>query len=148
VSELHEDWLSAYVDGELDATERAVVEARLGESAEWREVLDELRETRGALRALPPVDAAPEFWARVLAGDDVVDLESARRRRERRPVWKVAVAAAAAAAVIVVGVAAIPRPDKVKPAVATFSNAHAARSSVNQDALSSIASVGMPGLSR
>jgi len=149
VSDLHEDALSAYLDGELDAAARAEVEGRLAESAEWRAILDEVRETRGALRALPQVDAATEFWARVLAGDDVVDLGATRRAKERRPrVWKVVAAGAAAAAVIVVGVIAVPERDKVAPAVASFTNAHAARSSVNADVVSNLASVGVPGLGR
>jgi anti-sigma factor RsiW len=146
---LQEDALSAYLDGELDDRARAEVEARLAESAEWRAVLDELRETRTALRALPQVDAAPEFWRNVLAGDDVVDLGRERRARERRSSrWKVAVAGVAAAVVIVVGVAAIPQPDKVAPPVATLADAHASRSSIDSDVVSNLASVGVPGFGR
>ncbi len=144
-----EEWLSAYLDGELDDAERADVEIRLAESEEWRAVLDELRETRSALRALPSVDASPEFWQKVMAGDDVVDLRVARKTRERRSGrWKLAVTGAAAAAVIVVGVVAIPQPDKVTPQVSTFTDAHAARSSIDDDAVSSLASVGVPGFGR
>ena len=145
---LHEDALSAYLDGELDATARAEVEARLAESDEWRAILDELRETRGALRALPPVDASPAFWQNVLGNDEVVDLAAARRTKHRRAPWKLAIAGAAAAVVIVVGVAAIPQRDKVKPAVASFTDAHAARSSLNEDVVSNLASVGIPGFGR
>jgi anti-sigma factor RsiW len=146
---LHEDALSAYVDGELDDATRADVEVRLAESDEWRAILEELRETRGALRSLPPVEAVPEFWTRVLAGDDVADLAAARRAKERRSGrWKVVVAGAAAAAVIVVGVVAIPQRSKVTPAVATFTNAHAARSSLDDDVVSSLASIGVPGFTR
>jgi anti-sigma factor RsiW len=146
---MHEDALSAYLDGELDDAARAEVDARLAESEQWRAVLDELRETRTALRALPQVDAAPEFWTRMLAGDDVVDLPAARRAKERRSTrWKVAVAGVAAAAVIVVGVAAIPRTDKVAPSVATFTNAHAARSAIDSDVVSNLASIGVPGSGR
>ena len=149
VEHLHEDALSAYLDDELDATARAEVETRLAESADWRAILDELRETRGALRALPPVDASPAFWQRVLGNDDVIDLASARREQQRRRApWKLAVASAAAAVVIVVGVAAIPQRDKVKPAVASFTDAHAARSSMNEDVVSNLASVGIPGFGR
>jgi anti-sigma factor RsiW len=146
---LGEDALSAYLDGELDDATRAEVETRLAESDEWRAILEELRETRGALRSLPQVDAAPDFWTHVLAGDDVVDLAAARRTRERRSGrWKLAVAGAAAAAVIVVGVVAIPQRSKVTPAVATFSDAHAARSSLDDDVVSSLASIGVPGFTR
>lgn len=145
---LHEDALSAYLDGELDATARAEVEARLAESAEWRAILDELRETSGALRALPPVEASPAFWHRVLGDETVVDLAAARSAKHRRAPWKLAVAGAAAAVVIVVGVAAIPQRDKVKPAVASFTDAHATRSSINEDVVSNLASVGIPGFGR
>ncbi len=143
MSELTEDLLSAYVDDELAAPERADVEARLASSAEWRAILDEVRSTRDALRALPRVDGSPEFWAQVMAGDQVVDLARERRRRSV-PRWAVAAAGAAAAAVIVVGVVAVPQEQKVRPAVATFTDEHAARSSVGNDVISSLASVGVP----
>jgi anti-sigma factor RsiW len=145
---MNEDALSAYLDDELDAAARAEVEARLADSPEWRAILDELRETRGALRSLPVLDTSPEFWQRVMAGDDVVDLAAARRSRARRSVWKVAAVGVAAAAVIIVGVAAIPQQEKVTPSVATFTDAHAARSSVGDDVVSSLASVGVPGFGR
>jgi anti-sigma factor RsiW len=147
-SPLHEDALSAYLDDELDAEARAAVEARLAESAEWRAVLDELVETRDALRALPGVDGAPEFWARVLAGDDVVDL-AAERRARRFVGWRAAIAGVAAAIVVVaVGVALVPERERVKPAVATFADQHAARASLDNDTLSQLASVGVPGFGR
>jgi len=143
VSELTEDLLSAYLDDELDAIERAEVEERLAGSPAWRAILDEVRSTRDALRALPEVDGSSEFWARVMAGDQVVDLAKERRRRSV-PRWAVAAAGAAAAAVIVVGVVAVPQEQKVRPAVATFTDEHAARSSVDNDVISSLASVGVP----
>ena len=150
--ELSEDLLSAYLDDELDAGARADVEARLAASSEWQEILDEVRETRDGLRGLPALDGAPEFWARVLADDalqgaaepdQVIDLASERRRR-RMPRWGIAVAGAAAAAVVVIGVVAVPQPDRVRPAVAALSDEHAARSSVGNDVISSLASIAVP----
>jgi anti-sigma factor RsiW len=150
--ELTEDLLSAYVDDELDAKGRADVEARLVASSEWRAILDEVRETRDGLRGLPQVDGPPEFWTRIMAGDalrddaeqnQVIDLASERRRR-RMPRWGIAVAGAAAAAVVVIGVVAVPQPDRVRPAVAVLSNEHAARSSVGNDVISSLASIAVP----
>jgi hypothetical protein len=149
---LPEDALSAYLDDEL------------AESADWRAVLDELRETRDALRALPAIDGSPEFWARVLAptdaaadppadrpgglGDAVVDLGTERRAR-RLTGWRVAIASVAAAImIVVVGAALVPQRERVKPAVATFADAHATRSSFDGDPLSSLASVGVPGFNR
>ena len=155
--ELTEDLLSAYLDDELAASGRAEVEARLAASTEWQAILDEVRATRGALRGLPAVDGPPEFWARVMTGDPVeddavpaaaasdrvIDL-GAERRRRRMPRWGVAAAGAAAAAVIVVGVVAVPQRDRVRPAVAVLSNEHAARSSVGNDVISSLASIAVP----
>jgi anti-sigma factor RsiW len=147
--ELSEDLLSAYLDDELDAGARADVEARLATSSEWQAILDEVRDTRDALRGLPAVEGSPEFWTRVMAGvaleddahqDGVVDLASERRRR-RMPRWGLAVAGAAAAAVVVVGVVAVPQQDRVRPAVAALTDEHAARSSVGNDVISSLASI-------
>jgi anti-sigma factor RsiW len=144
---IEEDALSAYLDDELDADARAAVDARLGASAEWRAILDELRETRAALRAMPAVDGTPAFWSRVLAGDDVIDLDAERARRRRG--WRVAISGAAAAIVLIgVGAALVPQRDRVKPAVATFADQHAARASFDNDTLSQLASVGIPGLQR
>jgi hypothetical protein len=65
--------LSAYLDNELDPSERARVERYLVDSADGRAQLDGLAEIRAALRELPPVDpprplvapAAPAtVWAR------------------------------------------------------------------------------------
>lgn len=144
---LPEDALSAHLDDELDDATRALVDTRLGASAEWRDVLAELRETRDALRALPAVDGDPAFWARVLAGDTVVDLADERQKR-RGVGWRVAVAGAAAAAVIVIAVVAVPGRERVKPAVAAFTDAHATRSSIGDDVISHLASVGVPGFDR
>jgi anti-sigma factor RsiW len=141
--ELTEDLLSAYLDGELEAGARADVENRLADSGEWRTILDEVRDTRDAVRRLPAVDGPTEFWARVMADDTVVDLASERRRR-RMPRWGLAVAGAAAAAVVVIGVVAVPQPNRVHPAVATLSDEHAARSSVGNDVISSLASIAVP----
>lgn len=145
---LDEDALSAYLDDELDAETRAAVEARLAESAEWRVILEELRETRAALRALPSVDGTPAFWSEMLVADDtVVDLDAERARRRRG--WRIAVAGAAAAVVLVVaGAALVPKRDRVQPAVATFADQHAARASFDNDTLSQLASVGVRGLQR
>jgi len=61
-----------------------------------------------------------------------------------------ALAGVAAAAAFVVGVAAVPStaPDRVRPPVAAFSDAHATRSSVGDDAISSLASVGVSRFGR
>jgi anti-sigma factor RsiW len=166
--ELPEDALSAYLDGELDHEARAAVEARLAGSAEWRGILDEVRAARDLVRALPVVEPPEDFLARLLAEADpftldpalatappppppttpavspagVVDLDDARARRSsRRGRWVAALGGAAAAAVVA-AVLITPTPDRVKPAVASLTNAHAVRTSAGDDSVSSLASVG------
>jgi negative regulator of sigma E activity len=151
-----EELLSAYVDGECTADERATVEARLAESGELRDVLADIEAARAAVRALPRVDAPPEFWHRLLDGTGlepsdiaaapelapapesapVVALESRRTSRTTR--WLVAAGGAAAAAVIAL-VVLIPQPKEVDPPVASFTQAHNVRSSLDTDAVSSLA---------
>lgn len=158
--ELSEDLLSAYVDGELDDATRAAVEARLAESDEWRAVLDDVTVARTAIRSLPLRDAPSGFWEGILDSDDaassdaasegrggaqVADLDTARSRRRSTTVRLAAFAASAAAAIVIVAVALVPGTERVKPAVATFTNAHAVRSSVGNDAVSNVAGVAVPG---
>ena len=146
---LTEDLLSALLDDELDIATRGVVDVRLAQSTEWQGVLAEVSETRAALRGLGTVDAPAGFWDRVLATDDaVVDLTAGRSQHRGRAV--AALAGVAAAAAFVVGVVAFPSaaPDRVRPPVAAFSDAHATRSSVGDDAISSLASVGVSRFGR
>jgi anti-sigma factor RsiW len=148
----NEDVLSAYLDGECTAAERAWVEEQLATSPEVRAVLDEVRVARAAVRALPMRDAPAEFWSRLLAGDaevlpeleataagagNPVDLAEASRRR--RPTRWIAVATGAAAAALIAAVVLVPQPESVDPPVAAFTEAHAVRSSLQDDAVSSLA---------
>jgi hypothetical protein len=55
------DLVNAYLDGELDAAERARLETHLSACAACRLELEQLRATRGALRALPPLRAPRPF---------------------------------------------------------------------------------------
>ena len=146
-----EDLLSAYLDDELDAADRALVERRLEESAEWRTVLDELGETRSLLRGLPVRDAPPGFIDELLASDGPVadapstvaapvPIDAKKRRRNRIAGWVAGGAAAAA----IVAVVMVPTQSQVKPAVATFVNSHAARSSVSEEPVSELAPVATP----
>lgn len=136
-----EDLLSAYLDDELSAQDRALVEGRLFESAEWRAVLVELRETRELLRGLPVREAPPGFIDGLLQSDDNAPvLLDAKRRRARIAGW----IAGAAAAAAIVAVVLVPSQTRVKPAVATFVNTHAARSSVSEEPVSALAPVAAP----
>ncbi len=144
-----EDVLSAYLDGECTDAERAWVDEQLATSEETRGVLAEVAAARDTVRALPLRDAPPEFWARMLAADpdpvagDVpavaapVDLAEARRRRG--PGRWLAAAAGAAAAAVIAAVILVPQPQTVTPPVGAFTDAHAVRSSLQDDAVSSLA---------
>lgn len=63
----HSDWdaqrerLSAYLDGELPATERAALDAHLRDCAQCQRELAALRQTRALLRALPAPAAPRDF---------------------------------------------------------------------------------------
>ena len=152
--ELPEDALSAYLDGELAPDARAAGEARLDESAEWRAIRAEVQTARDAVRALPEVEPPAGFLDGLLAEADpvdvreaeapagVVDLQEARSRRTPRHARWLAALGGAAAAAVVVAVLVTPSPDRVKPAVGTFSNAHAVRTSTGDDSVSSLATVG------
>ncbi len=66
--EFHEEWLSAYLDGELNEEQRQVVEARLAEDAGARELLSDLERVRGLVRQLPAWPGAGLSSASILAG--------------------------------------------------------------------------------
>src|SRR5262249_10978457 len=152
-----EELLSAYADGEVTDEQRALVEARLEESPSLRAVLDEIEAARDAVRALPMRDAPPEFWARILAGtgldaDDLITTAAAdaddvapapvvwleARRGNRISRW-VAIAGGAAAAAVIAAVILVPSQKRVDPPVASFTDAHAVRNSLDSDAVSSLA---------
>ena len=60
--ETNHELLSAYLDGELTADERQRVEQLLAESAECRQVYDELRALRTSLISLATALAGRESW--------------------------------------------------------------------------------------
>lgn len=138
-----EDLLSAYLDSEVTADERALVEQRLAESDEWRAALDEVRSTRDLLRGLPVREAPDGFWDDLLRDgpEPVADLDAGRRRRRNRVVSWIAGAAAAAA---IAAVIFVPGETRVKPPVGTLVASHAARSSVSEEPLSQLAPVATP----
>jgi hypothetical protein len=61
-----EEILSAYIDDELSAPERAAVERWLDESPEAREKLEDFRNLSGLFAGLPQTEAPPEFSTNVL----------------------------------------------------------------------------------
>jgi negative regulator of sigma E activity len=121
--------LSAYLDGELDAAERADVESLLGRSPRAREELTELAAVRSTLRGLPAVEPPFGFYERMLldgtpaGGRDRAPAAASSTpgatpssRRRPRPYAAWAGGAAAAAAVTVVLLGAVSEP--VQPAAA------------------------------
>ena len=70
----------------------------------------------------------------------VVALES--RRSSRVPRW-VAVAGGAAAAAVIAAVVLVPSQKEVSPPVASFTDAHAVRNSLDSDAVTSLAPVAL-----
>ena len=61
-----DELLSAYLDGEATADERAAVEARLATSEADRRLLEELQSLRGELQSLPQAAASDGFADRVV----------------------------------------------------------------------------------
>ena len=147
------DELSAYLDDELDTTERAALEQRLAESPELRAELDEVRTARDATRGLPTHEAPAGFWDDVIAGvrdadvdavgggretPTVVPIDARRRRLMRAGVF----AGAAAAAAAIIAVVLVPGRTSVRPNVTAVATQHAASSSDVGDSISSLAPVG------
>jgi anti-sigma factor RsiW len=111
----HADWdeqrerLSAYLDGELPASERAPLEHHLAGCAECRRELDELREVRALLRSMP-VPALPRSFTIPAGGAVPVPIAQRRTARSGRAGGLIARAAqwaggiaAAAGLVLVLG---------------------------------------------
>ena len=133
-----DDRLSAYLDGELDATERDTVDGYLAESSEWRAERDEVAFARDALRGLPMHEATPGFW------EDVLSPDMAKARRRLRPPRLLAAATAAVAvAAVVVAALVIPSPNRVTPRVPALSDSHAVRTSVSDEPVSQLATLSM-----
>ncbi|HXH05438.1 MAG TPA: zf-HC2 domain-containing protein, partial [Vicinamibacterales bacterium] len=63
--------VSALVDGELDAVERARVEAHLEACAACRSLLADLRELRQRAARLEARRPPPDLWPRIAAALDV-----------------------------------------------------------------------------
>jgi hypothetical protein len=113
-----DELLSAYLDDELSAEERAYVERLVAERPEARRLLDELRGVRESLQSLPSYKLEPDFGAQVLQraerevlreptvsrilpqGDELADRGLAQewyeQKRWRRPLmWSIIALAAA-----------------------------------------------------
>jgi anti-sigma factor RsiW len=135
-----DDRVSAYLDGELDAAERADVDGYLAESPEWRAERDAVAYARDALRTLPVHEAPSGFWEGVLSPE----LTRARgRRRSGLPRIVAGATAAVAVAAVVIASLVIPSPDRVTPRVPALSDSHAVRTSVSDEPVSQLAALSM-----
>jgi anti-sigma factor RsiW len=150
--------LSGYLDGELTAGERAIVDARLAESLEWRAELGEVQAARDAVRALDLRDAPAGFWAGVEAvvastpdpapaptaleaatpGGTVVPLDDHRARRRSRRRIAAWAAGGVAAAVVFGAMFVIPGRHQVRPNVAAVVTRHGATSAQQGDPISGL----------
>lgn len=136
---------SAYLDDELDATERREVAALIDADREWARGLDELARTRTLVRGLAVVEPPAGFLESLVTKDaaptaaTVTDLDTVRHRRRRRATGAFAGIAAAAAllvAVVVPGVA------QTRPALATDVRVHQAGVAASSDPVSGLAPLG------
>jgi len=79
-----EELLSAYLEGELAAAERAEFEAHLAACPECAELAGLMRETMAAAASFPEVEPSPALYARLYA----VPEEKRAKRRLVRPVFE------------------------------------------------------------
>ena len=108
MNEPHEvlEQLSAFLDGELDASSRREVEAHLASCAPCREVEVALRATLADLEALPePEPSAQDQWALRAAINRARTAEQPARARWQR--WVAGSSAAAAVLALIVSVAVL-----------------------------------------
>jgi|GEM_PF-3752296 hypothetical protein len=138
-----DDRLSAWLDGELDATARGEVDAALEEDPAWGRALAEVAETRTLVRGMGPAEPPPGFLASLLDQGvaTVTDLDAARSKRARRVTSGVAALAAAAAILIAV---VVPGVGRARPALATDVRVHQAGVSASGDPISGLAPLGTP----
>lgn len=91
--------LSAYVDAELEPSERAALEAHLPSCAECRSTLDALRATIADLRELPEIEPTEkDLWALRAA----IARARTPAKRWQRAAWAAGAVAAAAIAVVAI----------------------------------------------
>lgn len=133
------DAISALLDSELDAAERATAEAHLRACRFCAEELDATAAVRTLVRGLPPVEPPASFLA-------ALGRPIAVSRRRQRPAAGVAAALAGVAvalAVVVLGGGAAGG-GSVSPPVADLVERHAATASVAGDPISELAPVAVP----
>ncbi len=98
--------LAAYLTGELDAGERAALEAEVARDPALRNRLERLRRADQALASLPAIEPSPEFSQRLrtAVADELRRTAAKEPSRVSRALRPLLAAAAAAAVVAVVGI--------------------------------------------
>ncbi|MDX1945899.1 MAG: zf-HC2 domain-containing protein [Pirellulaceae bacterium] len=95
--EFSDELLSAYLDDQLTAAERAEVEAHLAADPAARQMLDELRALSGEVRSLPAHRAGSDFANRVVAAALAAKGQQPQVAAAPRRAWLAATVAALAA---------------------------------------------------
>jgi anti-sigma factor RsiW len=135
-SQLPEDLISGYVDGELTAEQRAVVDRQIAVSEAWAAILDEITLVRARVRALPVPEAPVGFW------DAILERPAPAARSRRRFGGPLGWVAGSAAAAVVVVAFLVPSPHQESPSVASLVDSHATRASLSQDPITQLAPIG------
>lgn len=138
-----DDRVSAWLDGELDASARSEVDAARDADPVWERALVEVAETRALVRGMGLAEPPPGFLESLLdqGGATVTDLDAARTKRARRTTSGVAALAAAAAILIAI---VVPGVGRTRPALATNVRVHQAGVSASGDPISGLAPLGTP----
>lgn len=98
MTRFNDELLSAYLDGEISADERAAVESHLATSESDRRLLDELQSLRGEFQSLPRTAVSANFADRVVraalaakadadASVTPVSITTTRQKSRRWPIW-------------------------------------------------------------
>jgi hypothetical protein len=105
--ERYSEWLGEAVDGTLDTSQQAELDAHCRSCAECREVLNDFKEIRAAASTLDRLTPSPEMWAAIAAKIDLPQpaFAASPLGRGRRALSWVQLAAAAAL-VMMLGAAA------------------------------------------
>ena len=88
MNDLWTNRLSEYLDGELDGTERAALEAHLAACGECYATLGELRRVVARAKSLPDTSPANDLWAGIKAGITASAPVTVRRDRPERIVGR------------------------------------------------------------
>lgn len=113
-----EERISAYVDGELEGDELALVENLLAESAEYRQLASELQELRASMQSFPRFNLPADFTSKIVSQIEATEATPspepvhANRGGSKARAWRSVLYAAASLAAMVT-LAIMLRPSKL-----------------------------------